>query len=499
MKHGLPWVGMGLGWAVLLVLSALLVRSFQARRHPTQLHEGGPVQEAAEGTTRGQPGPGTGAVAGPQEPTKAPAGDTGGPAPEAWPTDLPGTERKDVGTYVASDREPPTILVQRQSQSSVWGRLAPGSRVATDDYLMSLPGYRSKVELDSGIHLTLWGNVPEFSSFPPVLESSVMLHSPPPGVDLEFTLDHGRVHLSNQKRGGPARIRCRFLREIWDLTLPRSGSEAVLELWGLSSRDAGFSQERPGPGPLACLGVFTRGEASVKVREKEYPLPGLSRLTWSNNGAAPAGPDVLAKLPDWWTDRIEPKKPEVADVMLALKDLHTALSKTDAILDGVLTQIRESDDPTNRSLGILFLGALDAVPHLVDALENRQHPEVRGTAAFALRHWIARSRDHDLEVYRVLAVQKGYSREKAEIIMGLLHGFPDAALKKPVTYARLIGYLDHENLAIRELAFWHLAHLVPEGAKKIPYDPAGEVAARAKAVQEWKKLIPEGSVPRHRS
>ena len=400
-------------------------------------------------------------------------------------------ESREVGRYLSADKGPPSLLVQRQNEPYAWAPLQPGSRITTGNHLVSLPGYRSQVELDSGVQLLLWGNVPEFSNFPPVLESSIMLYSPPPGVDLDFTLDRGRVRLSNQKPEGEARIRLRFLRESWDLDLPGRGNEIVLEVWGISPRDMAWTSARNGKGPVTCLGIFTKGQARLKARDREYALPGLSRFTWSNSGPLPAGPRPLDKLPEWWTDRLEPRTAEVADIMLALKDFQGTLRKTDAVLDGVLTQIRESDDATNRTLGILFLAALDASPHVVGALENREHPEVRGTAAYALRHWIARSRDHDLELYRVLCEQKGYSREKAAIIMGLLHGFSDAALAEPQTYATLIDYLNHENLAIRELAFWHLAHMVPEGAKKIVYDPAAEVGA-ARSAQAMEKADPRG-------
>src|SRR5262249_23510683 len=86
--------------------------------------------------------------------------------------------------------------------------------VHTGSALVSLPGYRSEVRLKSGVYLLLWGNVREFSPEPPVLESSVTLHSPDdkadPKIDADFTLHHGRVIISNHKSKGEARVRLRF-------------------------------------------------------------------------------------------------------------------------------------------------------------------------------------------------------------------------------------------------------------------------------------------------
>src|SRR5207245_7795713 len=121
------------------------------------------------------------------------------------------TQRAELGRAVLV---PPTVLLQRSPDRESWQRLKPQTRVSSNDYLVSLPGYRSELRLDSGVHLALWGNLPEFSRFPPVLESGVVLHGNR-DVDLDFTLDRGRVVLSNHKGEGPARVRLRFADEGW--------------------------------------------------------------------------------------------------------------------------------------------------------------------------------------------------------------------------------------------------------------------------------------------
>jgi hypothetical protein len=418
-------------------------------------------------------------------------------APEQATTTV-SRERRELGRYATEPKDPPSILLQRQRDPDPWGRLRPNDRVRSAYYLLSPPGYRSRIYLDSGVHATLWGNVPEFSPFPPVLESTVMLSEPSSETDLDMTLDRGRVHLANFKPSGAARVRVRFYQETWDITLPDANSEAVVELWGLYPREVPFSKEPGGKGPLACLGLFAKGPVQVHAGGKDYPLSDRSRLTWTNASASLVGPEVLPALPDWWTNQISAdarKQPEKADMMLAIADFAAALDKTSAVVDAVLTQVRESPDASNRVLGVFFLGALDAIPSLVDALDDRQHPDVRGTAAFTLRHWTSRNADYDLELYRTLYEKKGYAKEKAEIIMRLLHSFSDAELAKPETYQLLIGYLDHENLVIRDLAIWHLALLLPQGTQKIAYDPAGDPEKRKKAVEEWKKLLPAGTLP----
>ena len=59
--------------------------------------------------------------------------------------------------------------------------------MSTASTLVSLPGYRSLLALDSGLQLTLWGNLPEFSAFPRVVS------------DPELGLDFMRVVHGSQE------------------------------------------------------------------------------------------------------------------------------------------------------------------------------------------------------------------------------------------------------------------------------------------------------------
>src|SRR5579871_1585685 len=212
----------------------------------------------------------------------APVGDAAKSVPTlvATPANVPNGEHKEVGRYVLRDKEPPSVLLQRERDPDPWGRLRPDSPIRTGYHLVSLPGYRSKLYLQSGVHLVLWGNVPEFSAFPPVLESMVMLHEASPGIDLEFTLERGRVHLSNYKSKGPATVRIRFHQELWDLVLPDNTSEAALELWGLYDPESPISKEAGEKAPVACVGLFIKGGALLETKTRAYHLPDLSQFEW---------------------------------------------------------------------------------------------------------------------------------------------------------------------------------------------------------------------------
>jgi hypothetical protein len=355
--------------------------------------------------------------------------------------------------------------------------------------LLSLPGYRSTLALDAGVQLTLWGNLPEFSAFPPLLETAVMLNTPAAGVDCDLTLERGRVHLANTKPAGPARVQLRFLRQVWDLTLPGRESNACAELWTLPPSPTA------GPAPVVCLGLFTRGKARLEAVGPALDLADRSRVTWVNGSQAAPRVEVLKELPPWWDKPPDRNQPQVADALITVADWAVQLNRSSEVIDTILTRVRESQDATVRATGLLFLAALDAVPFLIDFLEDRQHAEVRGAARHALQLWVAQRTDNAAELTRLLQQKRGYARDKAALIAQLLQPVPAKDLSRPEIYQTLIGCLDHENLVVRDLAFWHLALLVEEGARTIAYDPAADAAKRRQAVERWRKLVPPGAVP----
>lgn len=479
---GTLFIGVAFGaLAVLVAIFAIVVVRSRMHRDPASK----PEELVAT------PAPQTPALSTPAPPMPAPPT----PQPPPQPVGLPADERIQVGSFAHTAKAPPSVLLERRHDGNRWGRLKPGQRVSTASHLVSLPGYRSQIRLDSGANLDLWGNLPEFSPLLPVLESAVMLNAPAQGFDVDVTLERGRVRLSSSKADQPVVVRVRFAREVWDLTLPDARSEAAIEQWGVWPRGVPFTREPGGPGPDHFVGLFVRGNATLRVGERTIPLPNQTRFTWASRAGNAVAPDKLERMPDWWTDRIAPDNDARADMMLALQDCDELLARTDGVLDALVTTVREAPASANRRLGVLCLGAVDAAPALVDCLDNRDHADVRGTSAFVLRQWIARSRQDELDLFTTLCERKFYAPEKAELILQLLHTFSEKEIAQPDTYDRLIGYLNHDNLAVRDLALWHLALLAPDIVKQVNYRPTDPVGKRVEAVQQWRKHLPAGTLP----
>jgi hypothetical protein len=421
----------------------------------------------------------------------------------------PSTERREAGKYVGAANANPSILVRRKKDKDreVWRRVPKvptpddSPLVYTSETLVSLPGYASEVLFNNRVRLQLWGSLPEFTRIPFLLESAVTPHYNP-NFDLDLTLERGRIFLSNQKEKGPARVRLRFQREIWDLTLEEPDSEVAIDLNRNYNRDIDFHE---GEEPKVELYLYVaRGKVGLRVDSyHEFPNltepPGPAWFQWDNKGAGTHGPIRLADKHAVFS-KDPPMTPEAKAAREALEDLSRQLVATKAVEVALLEEMKKGQTPSIRNLSIVSFGAVDAVPQLFGILadEDVTYTPDRITAIFTLRRWISRGVEQGKLIYdgtkKGPLLDKRYRDPEARIIFDLLHDFDDVHRNQPETYRLLINYLQDDRMVIRELAYWHLQNLLL-GEKGPPYSAAWPSDQREASVNEWKKMLEAGKLP----
>jgi hypothetical protein len=271
-----------------------------------------------------------------------------------------------------------------------------------------------------------------------------------------------------------------------EITLYENGSSVALNLLGEYPGGIPFDKEGKGEAPLAVLELFgLQGGASVSINYQTFVLPAPGVYRWDNSGprnraSQPIPRDAIR----WLLDKEGPDK----NTLQALKDLATRLDKK-AVSIALIETRTEGKGPL-LVLDLFCLGAIDDLERLILSLSD-ERGEARWFANQVLRHWIGLRPDHDLKLYREL--RKRYAAKEAETIMKLLHGFSREEWNKAETFEWLIGDLENNEVAIRELANFNLWSRVPE-AKKIPYDAGGTREARDRGVTAWKKLLEEGKL-----
>lgn len=487
---------------------------------------GGAGTKPADAGRAAVPGPGPitppdrppGSEAAPETPVKPPAAPEVPAAPAApqpevrpepprpGPLAAPDGTRRELGRYTDAP-QPVGFLVRRAAAGEPWQRLAPNSRVASRDMMLSLPGFRSDVTLESGVLVSLVGQVPE-SANAPVLEAALVLHVPPDGYDADLTFDRGalRIRAPRASAERPARVRVRFLDQAWDLALEDPATDVGLLL--ISRQGAPYPAHQP---PRAeCFLFLLKGQASVGLAHETHhglrPTTDPLVLSWDNQtrtvrGPAPAVSRIDALLLPIWSDN--PPANELArNVRLALNELNRRVVANRPVEAGLVEFLQPGEASTvyQRMLAVRSLTALDSLADVVNVLgDERQPPEVREDAIFTLRIWLGRGSDLDQLLYDPqkrtgILIDRKYTPREAETILTLLYPFAEAQRGQPETYATLIDLLRHDRLAIRQLAYWHLVRLDPAG-RDIPYNAAWPPEQLERAYQAWKRHIPDGSSP----
>ena len=157
-------------------------------------------------------------------------------------------------------------------------------------------------------------------------------------------------------------------------------------------------------------------------------------------------------------------------------------------------QLLQSHNRVDREIAVAMLGATDDLERLTNCLTKPPTSDIWENTVRVTRHWIGREAGQDQNLYRALIQYHKLTSAQAETVLQLLHNWGDDALTLPETYEGLLDLMESDQLPIRGLAHWHLFRLVPVG-RKIGFDPLAAPEKRARAVQEWRKLIPAGQLP----
>jgi hypothetical protein len=378
-------------------------------------------------------------------------------------------------------------LFARSKPGQDWQTVSSKGELRAEALLVGLPGAVLSTA-NGAVDLTLLTDLDKTSPYP-ILEAAVVLHASS-DHDLDFTLNRGRVDVTNRKKEGAARVRIRFHDQEWEATLTEPGTRIALQLYGRWAKGVPF-RKNPGPKDVPAadlLLVVRKGQIELKHGSRFCLMsapPGPALLHWDNHGASEEAPQKLEKLPDWVaTEQSESERAQrIKNTVEKLRQQVVQSSPREAARTFV-----NSEDPNERATGVIFLGALDDMEGLGEVINGTKYPDAWDRAVVVVRHWLGRCPGQDQLLYQGLIEKRGLKPAQAAGVMQLLHSFGYAELAHPELYTTLVKYLDNGVLGIRGLAHWHLVRLVPAG-KGIDYNPLDPKDKRDKARDEWKKLV----------
>jgi hypothetical protein len=384
-------------------------------------------------------------------------------------------------------------LLSLRSPTEGWKALAPGSYIDPRAMVVALPGAELKSRTGT-VMVKMLADLGKRGPFP-VFESAVRIHEEGK-YDLDFTLDRGIAAVVNIKEKGAASVHVRLHGKEFDLTLLEPGTVVGLEVFGrhppgtptVHADKSGkvVSQDRP---TLDLVTLVIKGKAVFNINNVAYLVhepPGPAGIQWDNVSDRVSVRD-LTKLPP----TILPTGPDEEKMYKELCGKAARLGNEP--IDKVLAEFRSSKDPRERRASAVVNAALDKLPAVLDALEDK-HADLRDETVTILRNWIGRQPGQVEKLYETLVKDRKYTPVQARGFVHLLYGATESERKDPATYELLIGLLDHSKVALREMARWHLVRLAPAG-RDIAFDAAAPPEQRQQAVAQWRALIPEGKLP----
>lgn len=243
-----------------------------------------------------------------------------------------------------------------------------------------------------------------------------------------------------------------------------------------------FEIEPESPGYSAALHVargtvrFTTADGKTATVEGPGFLPITDDLT-PNVKTSEIGRASQLLLPDWL--EADPKRYALKQKRLYNTPFEKEFDPEQPLLLSV-PAIVNNPRPAISELAVKCLALTDNYSPLVKALVHAEHREARLATIFGLRQWLPiEARNRQLlraELARHLLASD------AEAIYRLLWGFNHQDAMNPATSRMLVNWLDHEQVAIRELAFWHVQRLT---GLKHDYSPVIPLGQRRVAVERW--------------
>jgi hypothetical protein len=382
-------------------------------------------------------------------------------------------------------------LLRRTAPGQPWEVVKQGNAIPDGDLLLGGADAAVMVK-DGSVKLALLGDMSRSSPYP-IFETAFSLDQPD-GVDMDVTLERGRIDLTNTKEKGAATVRVRLRGKSIEILLTEPGTRVALEVYGRWLPGQRFHKEaKPGEAPaLAVVLLVIHGEAlvngpTIALNMKAPPGPAL--VEGSDLGHIDPKVSHLDKLPAWAAGMDDERSKRIKAVLARFQKA-AAAKGVSAALDDLL----KSSEVGDQRSGIVLCGALDELPRLCAMMQTARGQELWELAIVVIRHWIGRGPGQDQRLYKGLIDEARFEPHEAEIVMHLLHGFTDEELARPETYQVLLKYMKGDRLFLRALAHWHLCCLAPQG-HVFDFDPNGPADEREKALAKWRKLIPPGELP----
>lgn len=398
------------------------------------------------------------------------AGDSG-PKPPAVP-EKAAAPVVDVADYGSSDS---ILLIYNRLASTdaapIWNRLAPRSRLRSDDRFVVPPSFRTIVEYSPNLSVEIVG--PAIGTFQaPTAEGVPQLH-----------LVEGRL-LVRGKDG--AKVKLSALdgerTKVWTVELGKDPSLVGIEINPL--RPIGSDPRTVVATEVAA--AFTLGEGTAAFDDGRQKVE--ANVIWQLGQLAPVGLTSVSTKPVAWVKGGEISPLERSTTLQLRQEL-----STDQSIEFRLREIEATNQARQdvRTLILRTLALLGSFDRLVVAISQEDfRPNFRDQLLETARGALAWGPSYAVAVETALADPKLALYEPQQLYR-MLWGYTDAQLAQGDA-ARLVAALDSEHFLHRTLSFVTLKEIT--GGITLGYNPLSPASQRQKVVKQWRDKLASGEI-----
>lgn len=304
-------------------------------------------------------------------------------------------------------------------------------------------------------------------------------------AEMGFKIQEGRLRIEASRGLNDARdaagptLSIKVNDELWRIQLVTRDSVCGIEVIPTQPTSPG---QVPGPDNYTAMlyaysGMIRFSDGTGKVQTIDaghwMSLTPKDRAAGSLN---PSGREKPLRVPHW----VEPNYKD--NSYLARRQI-AAFSKElndDQLVSLTMPAITKDLKPNISDLATKSLALTNRYQELVKVLDEVDHHESRIAAFTGLRNWLLR----DPENGKLLteALQKQYSPQMAETMERLLWGFQKADAQDRFISGRLVEWLEHPHVAVRELAFNYIHQLTN---RPVDYSDIATPTQRRSTARRW--------------
>jgi len=394
-------------------------------------------------------------------------------------------------TQQPPQRKPPTVqyvsfkgsLLRYDPERSAWFVMPHGSVIYTADRLASPEPFDAQFNINrSAVIVTLRGG------------TSITMQTPPEEADAAFEIRRGRVVIrsaSGKAAAKPDNRRAALAIIIrnrnWRLTFV-PGTVCGVEV---------TPGEPEAPGQIFTDSGYTGGlyvlSGSVRLTDDKGRTETITAKNWrslsptssgatdkvADGDAVPGGassrPPLLV-IPEW----ISPDSVSSSRLSRRYATLFEKRFDADEQVSHSMLPVIKDHRPRLSELAVKCLALIEDYASLVTALSEAPHEEARRAAIAGLRTWLPTAAENG----KVLTAQlkETVEPENVQPIDRLLWGFGKKDARNRETSLQLIRWLGSSDIAVRELAFYHIYRLT---GRKYDYRPNLPPIQRNAAISRW--------------